>query len=272
MQVTKPRNIFWLFSPGILLTAFYLTATAAIEPAACSISSVQDIAPQGRELGSEFEVLSWNIQKANNPGWAADLAGFSEGIDLAFIQEAPRQAAIPQAIGHDLHSSFAAGYTTNSRTTGVLTLSIGSPSVHCALTATEPWLGTPKATSITAYSLQDREDRLLAINLHAINFDLGLDSLQLQFEALREVLANHPGPIILAGDLNTWSEGRQSLVDNFLQEYGLASVVFEPDLRTRAFGRALDHIYTRGLRADDAKVIAVSSSDHNALRVKLGVL
>jgi endonuclease/exonuclease/phosphatase (EEP) superfamily protein YafD len=272
MQVTKPRNIFWLFFPGVLLAAFYLKATAAIEPAACSVTTVQDIVPQGRELGGEFEVLSWNIQKANNPGWAEDLAGFSEDIDLAFIQEASKQADISQAIGHDLHSSFAAGYTTASRTTGVLTLSTGSPSAHCALTAMEPWLGTPKATSIAAYPLQGREDRLLAINLHAINFDLGLDSFSLQFEALTEALANHAGPIILAGDLNTWSDDRQSLVDNFLQEYGLASVAFEPDLRTRAFGRAVDHIYIRGLRADNAQVIAVSSSDHNALRVTLGVL
>jgi endonuclease/exonuclease/phosphatase (EEP) superfamily protein YafD len=271
MHVTKPRNILWLVL-GIILPAFYLTATAATEPPVCSVTTVQDIVPQGRELGGEFDVLSWNIQKTNNPGWAEDLAGFSEGIDLAFIQEASKQAGISQAIGHDLHSSFAAGYTTSSRATGVLTLSTGSPSAHCTLTAIEPWLGTPKATSITAYPLQDREDRLLAINLHAINFDLGLASLHLQFEALREVLANHLGPIILAGDLNTWSDDRQSMVDNFLQEYGLASVAFEPDLRTRAFGHALDHIYVRGLRAGNAKVIPVSSSDHNALRVTLGVL
>lgn len=267
MRVQKTLNLLWLV-PGILSASVYLKATAATEPPACSFTPVQ----QGVELADGLEVLSWNIQKTDNPGWAADLASFSQGIDLAFIQEASMQAQIPQAIPLDLYSNFAAGYTTASRATGVLTLSTGTPSMHCELTTWEPWLGTPKATSITAYPLRDREDQLLAINLHAINFDLGLASFHSQFEALRDVLANHQGPIILAGDLNTWSEDRQSLVDEFMLEYGLGSVTFEPDLRTRAFGRALDHIYIRGLRANDAKVIPVSSSDHNALRVSLGFL
>lgn len=272
MRVQKPLNLLWLV-PGLLSAAVCLKASAATEPPACSFAPVPETTiQQGGELPGELEVLSWNIQKANNPGWAEDLASFSQDIDLAFIQEASMQAHIPQAIPQDLYSNFAAGYTTANRATGVLTLSIGIPSGHCELTAREPWLGTLKATSITAYRLQDREDRLLAINLHAINFDLGLQSFHSQFEALREVLASHQGPIILAGDLNTWSEGRQSLVDDFLLEYGLGSVSFEPDLRTRAFGHALDHIYIRGLRADEAKVIPVSSSDHNALRVKLGVI
>jgi endonuclease/exonuclease/phosphatase (EEP) superfamily protein YafD len=271
MRVQKPLSLLWLV-PGILSAAVYLEATAATAPPTCSLDPAQETVQQGGELTSELEILSWNIQKANNPGWAEDLASFSQDIDLVFIQEASVQAHIPQAIPMDLYSSFAAGYTTASRATGVLTLSTGSPSVHCKLAAREPWLGTPKATSITAYPLQDREDRLLAINLHAINFDFGLKRFHSQFEVLRDVLANHQGPIILAGDLNTWSDDRQSLVDDFLLEYGLASVTFEPDLRTRAFGRVLDHIYIRGLRADDAKVIPVTSSDHNALRVKLGVL
>ena len=87
-----------------------------------------------------------------------------------------------------------------------MTLSARSPSVHCNLTSWEPWLGTPKATSITEYPLQDREDRLLTINLHAVNFALGLEDFQAQLHALTDVLASHQGPVILAGDLNTWSE------------------------------------------------------------------
>ena len=87
-----------------------------------------------------------------------------------------------------------------------MTLSTSNPSLHCNLTAWEPWLGTPKATSITEYPLQDRDDRLLTINLHAVNFTLGLENFQQQFGALADVLSQHQGPVILAGDLNTWSE------------------------------------------------------------------
>jgi endonuclease/exonuclease/phosphatase (EEP) superfamily protein YafD len=172
----------------------------------------------------------------------------------------------------DLYQAFAAGYTTQSLETGVMTLSTSSPSVACNLTSWEPWLGTPKATSITEYPLQDRDDRLLTINLHAVNFALGLENFQAQFDALTDVLRNHQGPIILAGDLNTWSNARQLLVDKFMTEHGLAGVAFEPDLRTTTFGHALDHIYVRGMRAESARVIQVTSSDHNALRVRLAFL
>ena len=109
----------------------------------------------------------------------------------------------------------------------------------------------------------------MTINLHAVNFALGLEDFQAQFRALTDVLIRHQGPVILAGDLNTWSNDRQSLVDEFMLKHGLGPVAFEPDLRTTAFGRALDHIYVRGMQAQFARVIPVTSSDHNPLRVRL---
>ena len=192
-------------------------------------------------------------------------------VNLAFIQEASLQARIPTVMPTPLVQAFAAGYTTSGQSTGVMTLSSSNPSLHCNLTAWEPLLGTPKATSVTEYPLQDREDRLLAINLHAVNFTLGLENFQQQFHALGDLLKKHDGPVILAGDLNTWSEKRQLLVDRFMLDHGLGAIIFEPDLRTTAFGRALDHIYVRGMEATFARVIPVTSSDHNPLRVRLAV-
>jgi len=261
----------WLM-PGVLAVVIPLTAVSASkEQASCLSVLGQDIPQQGQQLSGYLEVLSWNIQKASNVGWAEDLVSFSQDVDLAFIQEASVQAQIPSVIPADLHSVFAAGYRTATLETGVMTLSSESSSSNCKLTSIEPWLRTPKATSVAEFPLQGREDRLLAINLHAVNFDLGLQSLQMQLGALTDVLLNHPGPVILAGDLNTWSDTRQAFVDNFMREHGLRSVIFEPDLRTTAFGNALDHIYVRGLRAEYAQVIPVSTSDHNPLRVRLAV-
>jgi endonuclease/exonuclease/phosphatase (EEP) superfamily protein YafD len=225
----------------------------------------------GSPLQGDLEILSWNIQKASNEGWAEDLAAMTNDVHLAFIQEASVQAGIRQAIPTPLVQAFAAGYTTEQQETGVMTLSASTPSLHCSFTALEPWLGTPKATSVTEYPLADRDERLLTINLHAVNFALGLADFQQQFQALAGVLSGHSGPVILAGDLNTWSERRQLLVDSFLEEFGLDPVAFEPDLRTTAFGRALDHIYIRGLRAESARVIPVTSSDHNPLLVRLAL-
>ncbi len=223
-------------------------------------------------LEGELEILSWNIQKASNAGWREDLASLGSRVDLAFIQEASVQAGIDGLLPGVLHRAFARGYTTDKLETGVMTLSAGAPSMHCQLTALEPWLGTPKATAVTAYPLRNRQDRLLAINLHAVNFAFGLNDLRRQLASLRELLAEHRGPVILAGDLNTWSGDRQALVDEFTGAHGLQAVTFEPDLRTRVFGRALDHIYVRGLKALSAEVVPVNTSDHNPLRVRLGLM
>jgi endonuclease/exonuclease/phosphatase (EEP) superfamily protein YafD len=273
MFVQRFLKYLWLI-PGVLAVIIHFTAvsvSASDEQGACASVLGQGGPQQGGLLSGNLEVLSWNIQKASNAGWAEDLVSFSEDVDLAFIQEASLQAKIPGVIPADLHSVFAAGYSTANLETGVMTLSNGSPSSNCNLTSMEPWLRTLKATSITEYPLQGREDRLLAINLHAVNFDLSLQSLKLQLGALADILDTHPGPVILAGDLNTWSDPRQSLVDEFMRDHGLGSVIFEPDLRTTVFGHALDHIYVRGLRAESAEVIPVSTSDHNPLRVRLAL-
>ena len=102
-------------------------------------------------------------------------------------------------------------------------------------------------------------------------FAFGLEDFRRQFADLADLMGQHQGPIILAGDLNTWSDSRQAVVDELMSWHGLEPVSFEPDLRTRVFGRVLDHIYIRGLRALSAEVIPVGTSDHNPLRVRLGM-
>jgi endonuclease/exonuclease/phosphatase (EEP) superfamily protein YafD len=238
----------------------------------CAAALGAELTGSEQHLDSSLRFLSWNIQKASNQGWRDDLRSLSDGIELAFIQEAAVQAALPQVMPLRLHQAFAAGYATRTRDTGVLTLSAGTPSLRCRLTAREPWLGTPKATSVTEYPIRGRRERLLAVNMHAVNFTLGLKEFREQIHALEALMDKHRGPVIFAGDLNTWSIGRQALVDAFMQKYGLHPVHFKPDLRSTVFGNALDHVYVRGIRARSARVEPVSSSDHNALLVHLEIL
>mgnify|MGYP001827185191 FL=1 len=131
----------------------------------CAPQPLLDVRESESALGNELEILSWNIQKASNSGWAEDLAGLGDRIDLAFIQEASTQARIDGLLPDLLHRAFAQGYTTSELETGVMTLSAGLHSMHCKFTAMEPWLGTPKATTVTVYPLQDRPERLLALSL-----------------------------------------------------------------------------------------------------------
>ncbi len=269
-----PRHRFSSHPPlrAILLLAWILCLYAGgargSEPQ-CDAASAPGQVARGQALPEQLNILSWNIQKAGNAGWAEDLAELAGSVHLAFLQEASLQAQISALLPRTPHRAFAAGYRTDELDTGVMTLSASTPSLLCHFTVQEPWLGTPKAASITEYPLADRAERLLAINLHAVNFALGLTAFRDQFERLATLLGRHQGPVILAGDLNTWSSARQLLVDGLMREHGLAPVVFRPDLRTTAFGRALDHIYVRGLQAEFAQVLPVSSSDHNPLLARL---
>jgi endonuclease/exonuclease/phosphatase (EEP) superfamily protein YafD len=264
----------------LLLTLLVAGMLAAALPASASPAAARDCAAAlgsnpvdaSAALDTRLEIISWNMQKASRPGWADDLAQLAGNASLAFLQEALVQASIPDVLATPVHQAFAAGYTTAEQQTGVMTLSTAVPSLRCALSAREPWLGTPKATSVTEYPIRGRSERLLAINLHAVNFTLGIDDFRGQLLQLEELLANHPGPVVVAGDFNTWSSSRQALVDTFLHDHALRGVNFTPDLRTTVFGSALDHIYIRGLRAEGAQVVPVSSSDHNPLRVVLEIL
>lgn len=225
-----------------------------------------------RALGDELEILSWNIQKTSNQNWQQDLARLGDSAHLILFQEAVHKADFSQAIPVETHNEFAPGYRRGDLQTGVMTVSASSPTVACDLSINEPWLRTPKATSIAQYRLENREEHLLVVNLHAVNFSLGMKSYQSQLSALDEYLESHPGPIILAGDLNTWSKKRLAFVNEFTGRHGLNPVVFEPDHRSKVFGKALDHVYVRGMEAHFAEAIQVDSSDHNPLRVKLRLL
>ena len=254
-----------------LAIALWLLLAAAPARTQPVVDQCTSAVTEGEELSAQLDILSWNIQKSSNTGWDQDLAELSGGVHLAFIQEASIQARIPEVLLDTLHQAFARGYTTPEYETGVMTLSSSSPSLSCQFTSWEPWLGTPKATSVTEFPLAGRPERLLAINLHAVNFAWGLEEFRQQFRALRDLLGRHEGPVILAGDLNTWSQERQALVDEFTTEYGLAPVAFDPDLRSTVFGRALDHIYIRGMHTLAARVVPVATSDHNPLLVRLAL-
>ena len=270
------KSVFHLAAIGLVLSLFYVASgmagSALLNERAKVCSAYLGTLPvaEGQVLSGPLDILSWNIQKASNEGWMEDLLALGSDTHLAFIQEAALQAQLGEIQPRGpLYQSFSEGYTTRSLNTGVMTLSSHAPTMQCNFTRTEPWLGTPKAATVTEHALEGREDRLLAINLHAVNFTIGLEDLQEQLRPLLELLITHRGPAILAGDFNTWSNSRQQLVDRVLLQHGLEPLSFEPDLRSTAFGRALDHIYVRGLEAQSTEVIPVTSSDHNALRARL---
>ena len=250
---------------ALALSCVLLLVTVPAE-SSCDVDAAW---PKNQTLGPSFSILSWNMQKAGGKGWQQDLMALTDSVELAFLQEASLQAGIPELLPDELTAVFAQGYSTSQLNSGVMTLGSAAPQVHCSYSAVEPWLRTPKAASVAEFALQGSDDRLLAVNLHAINFSLGLQSLREQLAPLVAQLAEHAGPAIVAGDFNTWSGTRQALVDRLMASQGLTQVAFKNDLRSRPLGRPLDHVYLRGLRAERAEVVAVASSDHNPIRLRL---
>ncbi len=132
-----------------------------------------------------LNVFSWNVHKVQQPAVLDEFAELANTAHLMFVQEAVPSRQLPSlALIRPYVPAFVPGYVQNETPTGVLTLARAPHLVHCHLLALEPWLRTPKATSVTLYPLADRQEMLLAINLHAVNFTFGVSDYQNQLAAL----------------------------------------------------------------------------------------
>ena len=232
----------------------------------CRESLSKSVEFSSSELDSNsINFLSWNIKKGQMAKWRHDLLDLADGKDLVIIQEAVLGSDFTKAFGEQGYWSFSTGYQTKSQVTGVMTFSSSEPLTQCNLTNWEPWLGTPKATNITEYGMSGTDQSLIVVNIHAINFTVGVSQYQNQIDQIRKVLFNHKGPVIVSGDFNTWRKKRMQILESLAADLNLASLSFQQDYRTKVFGYSLDHIYVRGLTAKNTGTHQVRSSDHNPL-------
>ena len=219
----------------------------------------------------EFKLVSWNIAKGNTDGWLEDLRSFAQDAQLVLLQEAVFIDEMRQPHEKPLFWSFSPGYRTDAFRSGVMTLSRVEPTMLCSISAQEPWLRSPKVTNITQYQYASNREPVLVVNMHAINFTFGVGDYTAQLETISKVLRAHEGPIVFSGDLNTWSASRAKALQTMTAELGLTAVTFEPDHRTRRFGRALDYVFVRGLDVKDSHIVKVDTSDHNPLILTLAI-
>ncbi len=223
----------------------------------------------GEGLSGVIELVNWNLQKGNRDGWQAKLQTLGRQHDLVLIQEALDADNLFRPLALHRHRHFAPGYHTGSVQTGVLTASRVAPLARCNLSAIEPWLGTPKATAITRFRLKDSSQTLLVANIHSVNFSFGIGEYRDQLQQAVAVLARHRGPIIFAGDFNTWNQRRLTLLTEAAEQLSLSKVSFSEDRRKRFLGRPLDHILVRGLEPLAGSTPQTDTSDHNPLLVSL---
>ncbi|MCH9692744.1 MAG: endonuclease/exonuclease/phosphatase family protein [Gammaproteobacteria bacterium] len=222
----------------------------------------------GGALPSSIRLLNWNVQKAHHPQFPSLFRRLSREYDLILVQEAVLEDGITNHLGTH-YWNFAPGYRNARQQTGVMTASRAQALEYRRLLSREPWLRTPKAAAVSRFALQDSDQQLLVVNVHGINFTLGLVDYRRQLGELASQMVGHRGPVIFAGDFNTWSTARLREVEAIAREFGLYALKYEQDHRTRVFGCALDHIYVRDLSINNTNTLQTHTSDHNILTAEV---
>lgn len=220
-----------------------------------------------------IRIVSWNLHKQADPGWQRDLRTASTHTDLVLLQEIVLDTPLRDVIDDEgLRWVMASSFLKSGIDIGVLTASRVAPVATCTERFVEPVLRIPKSAVITWFALAGREDSLAVVNVHAINFSLTLGAYREQLSAIGDALEHHSGPIILAGDLNTWNAARAQAAHDVAMRLGLTEVRFANDRRSLFFGHELDHIYTRDLAIVASSATEVRSSDHNPVAATLRVM
>lgn len=217
-----------------------------------------------------IRLATWNIHKESDAGWEEELRALAANSDILLLQETTLEPAIQDILrttelGWVMASSFGYG----ERDIGVLTAARVEPVASCTQRVFEPLLRLPKSAVVSWFAARGKSQTLAAVNVHAINFSLSTDDYRAQLNAIADTLARHDGPIIIAGDLNTWSAARMRAVAELAMGLGLTEVELAQDERTLFLGRQVDHILIRGLHVRAARSVAVTSSDHNPVTATL---
>ncbi|MCW9012760.1 MAG: endonuclease/exonuclease/phosphatase family protein [Gammaproteobacteria bacterium] len=243
-----------------------VSANCSVEKIRQSLNNAQE--PDLQLDSTNISLLNWNIYKAQRDNWPEDFKAFIAAQDLVLIQEALNSPQVTSLLDrHHPHWNLNTAFFYDGYETGVLTASKTPSLFSCGLRATEPLIRLPKTVLINLYPLTDSDEKLLVANLHGINFTLGIDAYTEQIRHMVEIIEQHNGPVIVAGDFNTWSNQRMNIVDAMAQQLSLQAVSYSSHDRVKIFDYALDHIFYRGLEAIQEDTLQVSSSDHNPIKV-----
>ena len=222
-------------------------------------------------LPAEFSIVDWNIYKQQADNWRSELTTLIEQNDLIILQEAKLSFLLHQLMQqYELSWTQVEAFSIYKQSMGVLTASKIEPISVCKKTLAEPWIRFPKSSLISYYPWAGSDEPLLVANMHMINFTLGVDEFNQQLESVISVIRQHQGPVIMAGDFNTWTNKRLSRLLDVTASVDLQQLVYQNDVRETAFGHSLDDIYFRGLQQLSASSYETTASDHNPIVARFG--
>jgi len=217
-----------------------------------------------------FGVLCWNVHKNNtiHPEFEPFLQNFiqKQKVDFLLFQEAnfrdDKQFTLP-----DFAFDAAANIEFRGEFYGVLSASrVESKYAQAYLSeGRESLIGPHKSLLLSAYTFEDGSE-LLVLNVHAINFREN-QRYHKELERFLELMQDHVGPMIIAGDFNSWNKQRMQKLHEIREKLSLDAVPFKQVDKVKSFmGNHLDFIFYRGVELVDFKVHNDHGlSDHNPL-------
>ena len=267
----------------ILLSLFLSTAApakvfcASLYTADAKVQSLSRFGlPQAEaqeNLPELFRLLVWNVKKGEIKGMVEDFRTLSQDANLVLLQEMVDRPDLASGISlAQPHLSWgmaqAFKWDRSEYYTGVATGSTAKPLRETSLISpvVEPIAKTPKSLLVTEYKLGNTGlHTLVALNLHAINF-VTQASFKSHMDQVVQVIKSHRGPLVVAGDFNTWSLPRLQYMESVLQALGLKNL----NVGVAGWTFPFDHIFVRGLRLEQSIGLSrIESSDHKPLMVDL---
>ena len=219
-------------------------------------------------FGPVIRVLVWNILKGRRRGWPEDFSHLVADRDLVLFQEAvlntPADGLFTQSQRFEWVMARSFRDPISGIEHGVKTGSVvPSISQHFYLSPSgEPVVQTQKLLLLTEYPLAGDAHSLLVLNMHAINF-VSVRKYTEQLDQLQLALRDWTGPILLAGDFNTWNPQRLGLFFEVAREANLEEAAMERRSKLAHLNQHLDHVFYRGLKLRDVSSLRhFQSSDH----------
>lgn len=227
---------------------------------------------QHKQLGPVIRCLVWNIWKAKHRRWFDDFKQLSDDRDLLLLQEAVSNAPSDSHFSSSSHLEWIMARSHRHPRSGIET-GVKTGCIAQAIDAQmhgsmhrEPIVDTQKMLLQTNYHLSNGH-QLMVLNMHAVNF-VPQHKYVAQMDQLAAVLDKHKGPIILAGDFNTWSTPRYACFADVVCNADLFEAQMQRQCKIRHMNKHLDHVFYRGLTLRTVESLAhVKSSDHAPIHV-----
>jgi len=232
--------------------------------------------PEGEALPQKgVRVGIWNICKgAGGRHFEHDYRILCHQTHLVLLQEALlSERAMRAFVEPGLELLHAASYRRrDGLRDGVMTAArvpMSSVPQRVVCKYSEPVLKTPKVALVTTYPVLNSQQTLMVINLHATLLRSVRRAQEEIFHLLSQLPA-HRGPVLLAGDFNTFTRGYLHRIVNQLRRLGLEWVPIPDDPRSR-FG-LLDQVFVKGLTVTRLEVDQTkASSDHYPLVLEFDI-